>query len=66
MDLGSLNLDNLGDIMSSLSEDDMAKLNDVCKNVVSRMDADTVYEKVTVRITVKTAYNIKQCCFPAA
>ncbi len=26
---------------------DMAKLNDVCKNVVSRMDAETVYNKVT-------------------
>ncbi len=27
MDLSSLNLDNLGDIVASLSEDDMAKLN---------------------------------------
>ena len=27
MDLSSLNLENLGDIMSSLSEDDMEKLN---------------------------------------
>lgn len=27
MDFSSLNLENLGDIMSSLSEDDMAKLN---------------------------------------
>ena len=34
MDLGSLNLENLGDIMASLSEDDMAKLNSLADELL--------------------------------
>lgn len=34
MDLSSLNLDNLGDIISSLSEDDMAKLNSLADELL--------------------------------
>lgn len=34
MDLGSLNLDNLGDIMASLSEDDMAKLSSLADELL--------------------------------
>lgn len=34
MDLGSLNLDNLGDIVSSLSEDDITKLNSLADELL--------------------------------
>ncbi len=38
MDFSSLNLENLGDIMSSLSEDDMEKLNSLASELFTDME----------------------------
>ena len=45
MDFSSLNLENLGDIMSSLSEDDMAKLNSLADELFRDKDKEKKSEK---------------------
>ena len=41
MDFGSLNLDNLGDIMSSLTEEDMAKLSSLADELFTSEQKET-------------------------